>query len=123
MLQTNSTVMCTQCLSPAGPVPSYGTQTAPALLRCSAGNRLRPALGCVHFPGLSHSGWLSGSPQRHRFSWDCVLCPSQVRVAQEFVERGRCDLSPFLPLLLSFLGVPLAPLVRQMVTVQHPQKS
>ena len=55
MLQTNSTVVCTQCLSPAGPVPSRGAQTAPAL-RCSAGNRLGPALGCVHFPGPSHSG-------------------------------------------------------------------
>ena len=55
MLQTNSTVVCTQCLSPAGPVPSCGAQTAPAL-RCSAGNHLRPALGCVHLPGLSRSG-------------------------------------------------------------------
>ena len=55
MLQTTSTVVCTECLSPAGPEPSHGAQTAPAL-RCSAGNRLRPALGCVHFPGLSRSG-------------------------------------------------------------------
>ena len=55
MLQTNSTVVCTQCLSPTWPVPSRGAQTAPAL-RCSAGNRLRPVLGCVHFPGLSSSG-------------------------------------------------------------------
>ena len=55
MLQTNSAVVCTQCLSPAGPVPSRGAQTAPAL-RYSAGNRLRLALGCVHFPGLSRSG-------------------------------------------------------------------
>ena len=55
MLQTNSTVMCTQCLSPAGPVPSRSAQTALAL-RCSAGNRLRPALGCMHLPGFSHSG-------------------------------------------------------------------
>ena len=46
---------CAQCLSPAGPVPSHGAQTAPAL-GCSAGNRLGPALGCVHFPGPSHSG-------------------------------------------------------------------
>ena len=90
MLQTNSTVVCSQCLSPSGPVPSRGAQTALAL-RCSAGNRLGLALGCMHFPGLSHSGWLSGSPQRHRFSWDCVLCPSQVRVAQEFGERRCCD--------------------------------
>ena len=55
MLQTNSTVVCTQCLSLAGPVPSRDAQTAPAL-RCSAGNRLGLALGCEHFPGPSHSG-------------------------------------------------------------------
>ena len=55
MLQTNSTVMCTQSLSPAGPVPSRSAQTAPAL-QWSAGNRPRPALGCVHLPGLSRSG-------------------------------------------------------------------
>ena len=54
MLQTNNTVTCTQCLSPAGPVPSRGIQSTPAL-GCSAGNRLRPALGCVHLPGLSCS--------------------------------------------------------------------
>ena len=40
-----------------------------------------------------------------------------------FGERGRCDLSPLLSLLLSFLGVPLAPLLRRMVTVQSPKKS
>ena len=55
MLQTNSTVVCTQCLSPTGPVPSHDAQTALAL-RCSARNLLRPALGCVHLPGLSCSG-------------------------------------------------------------------
>ena len=49
--------------------------------------------------------------------------PSRVGVAQEFGEHIRRGLSPFLPLLLSFLGGPLAPPVRQMVTVQHPQKS
>ena len=53
----------------------------------------------------------------------CVLCPSQARVAQELGERGRCDLSPFPTLLPSFLGVQLAPLLRQMVTVQNPKKA
>ena len=48
------------------------------------------------------------------------MCPSQVRVAQEFGERDHCDLSPFLPLLLGFMGGPLVPLVSQMMTVQHP---
>ena len=55
MLQTNSAVVCTQCLSPAVPVPSRGIQTTLAL-GCSAGNRLRPALGCMYFPSLSCSG-------------------------------------------------------------------
>ena len=83
MLQTNNTVMCMQCLSPAGPAPARGTQTAQAL-HCSAGNGLRLALGCMHLPSLSRSG----SPQRHRFCWDCILCPSQVRVAQVFGKRS-----------------------------------
>ena len=55
MLQTNSTVLCTQYLSPTWPVLSRGAQTAPAL-RCLAGNPLGPALGCVHFPHPSRSG-------------------------------------------------------------------
>ena len=55
MLQTNSAVVCTQCLSPAGPVPSRSTQNAP-VLRCSAGNHLRLALGCMHLHSLSRSG-------------------------------------------------------------------
>ena len=42
---------------------------------------------------------------------------------QEFGERGHYDLSPPLSLLLGFLGVQLAPLLRWMVTVQNPEKS
>ena len=53
----------------------------------------------------------SRSLQRCRLGWACVLCPSQVRAAWEFGERGCCDLSPFPSLLLSFLGVQLAPLI------------
>ena len=33
----------------------------------------------------------SGTPQRHRLSWACVLCPSQVRAAQMI----RCLASTF----------------------------
>ena len=40
-----------------------------------------------------------------------------------FGERSCCDLFPFLSLLLSFLGVSLASLLRRMMTVQNPQKS
>ena len=42
---------------------------------------------------------------------------------QVFGEHGNCDLSPSSSLLLGFLGVPLAPLLRRMVTVQNPKKS
>ena len=60
MLQTNNTGVCSQCLSHTGPAPAHGAcallaHTAQAL-SCSAGNRLRPALGCMHLPGLSRSG-------------------------------------------------------------------
>ena len=50
--------------------------------RCSAGNCLRPALGCMHFPGLSHSG--SGTRVLHKGvdSVGPALCPSQVHTAQ-----------------------------------------
>ena len=55
MLQTNNTGVCSQYLSHAGTAPVHGAQTAQAL-GCSTGNRLRPALGCMHLPGLSRSG-------------------------------------------------------------------
>ena len=54
ILQTDNTGVCSQDLSHAGPAPAHG-HTAQAL-GCSAGNHLRPALGCMHLPGLSHSG-------------------------------------------------------------------
>ena len=60
MLQTNNTGMCSQCLSHTGPALAHGTCTLPAYtaqaLGCSAGNHLRPALGCMHLPGLNCSG-------------------------------------------------------------------
>ena len=60
MLQTNNTGVCSQCLSHTGPAPAHSACTLPAHTAqapgCSSGNRLRPALGCMHLPGLSHSG-------------------------------------------------------------------
>ena len=73
MLQTNSAVVCTQCLSPAGPVPSRGAQTTTAL-RCTAGNRLGPALACVHFPSPSHSSLALRQPSE-----------AQIRLGLRFV--------------------------------------
>ena len=60
MLQTNNTGMCSQCLGHTGPAPAHGACTLPAhtiqALACSTRNSPRPALGCMHFPGLSRSG-------------------------------------------------------------------
>ena len=113
-LQTNNTGVCLQC----PPCP----HCSGSMLLHREPSKAGPGL---HAPPRSKSLRLrhSGSPQRHRLGWACVLCPSQDRVAQVFGEHGCCDLSPFLPLLLSFLGVPLASLLRQMMTVQNPQKS
>ena len=59
-LQTNNTGMCLQCLSHTGFAPIQGVCAFPVYtaqaLGCSAGNCLRLALGCMHFPDLSHSG-------------------------------------------------------------------
>ena len=59
-LQTNNTGVCSQCLIHTGPAPTHGTCSLPAhsaqALGCSAGNHPRPALGCLHLPGLSRSG-------------------------------------------------------------------
>ena len=54
MLQRNITGACSQCLSHTG-LPPLTAHTAQAL-GCSSGNHLRPALGCMHLPGLSRSG-------------------------------------------------------------------
>ena len=77
----------------------------------------------MHLPGLSRSGSALRKPSEAQIwlGWACVLCPSQARVAQELGERHRCDYG--LSLMLSFLGVPLAFLLRRMMTVQNPQKS
>ena len=67
----------------------------------------------MHAPPLSKRLRLGAQvPLRGRFSW-----APQVRVARVFGECGRCELPSFPSLLLSFLGVLLASLLRRMVTV------
>ena len=86
----------------------------------------------------------SGSPQRRRLGWACVLCPSQVRAAQvtrclasAVAPSWGCVLSPPPSQLLSFLGVQRLHLLRcamclfwgadlwlqWLSTVQNPKKS
>ena len=121
-LQTNNTGVCSQCLSHTGPAPTHGAHHSGSRLLCWEPSEAGPGL---HAPPRSKPLRFrhSGSPQQHRLSWACVLCPSQVRVAWVFGEHSRCDLSPFPSLLLNFLGVPLALLLRSVVTVQDPKKS
>ena len=86
-LQTNNIGVCSQYLSHTGPAPAHGMCLLPAhiaqALGCSSGNRLRPALG-LHAPPRSKPLRFrhSGSPQRRRLGWACVLFPSQIRAAQ-----------------------------------------
>ena len=108
------------------------------------GNFLGRTLGCVHFPepgqvprSMPLRFRFSGTPQRHRLSWACVLCPSQLWAAQ----ATRCLASTHSPgavrlitsqsQLLGFLGGVLClfwganlwlQLSWQMSTVQDPRK-
>ena len=86
-LQTNNTGMCSQCLGHTGFAPTRGVcafpvHTAQALgLLCQEPSKAGPGL---HAPPRSKPLRFrhSGSPQRCRLSWACVLCPSQLQAAQ-----------------------------------------
>ena len=100
MLQTNNTGMCSQCLSHAMPAPAHGTHHSDSMLLRQEPSEAGPRL---HAPPQSMPLNLGSQiALRHRLGWACVLCPSQVRVAQVFREPSHCDLSPFTSLLLSF---------------------
>ena len=100
-LQTDITGVCgecSQCFSRIGFAPAHGvcafpvnTAQAPG---CFAGDLSKVGPG-LH--ALSRSKPLrfrfSGPPQRHRLGWTCVLCPSQVWVAQ----ATRCLASTLSP--------------------------
>ena len=61
----------------------------------------------------------SGTPQRRRLGWDCILCPSQVRAAQvtrclvsAVAPVGGCILLPPPSQRFSFLGIQQMRLLR-----------
>ena len=87
MLQTNNTGVCSQCLNHTRSAPAHGACGLPCP-HCSGSRLLRrePSVagpGMLAPPGSKPLRFRhSGSPQRCRLGWACVLCPSQVRAAQ-----------------------------------------
>ena len=81
MLQTNNTGVCSQCFSHTGPAPTHGPHCSGSRLLCQEPSKACPGL---HAPPTSKLLRFrhSGSPQRRRLGWSCILCPSQVLAAQ-----------------------------------------
>ena len=111
-LQTNITGMCgecLQCMDHTGFAPAHGGMCFPGLHcsgpSCSAGelSKLGPAFCTLPRSNLLRFRF-SGTPQRHRLSWVCVLCPSQVSSSGDQVLR-ECTV----PGGLCFLITPLVP--------------
>ena len=79
---------------------------------CSAGELSKAGPGLHALPRSKPLRFrFSGTPQKHRLSWTCVLCPSQVWAAQAkrclasaLSPREAVCLSPPLSQLLCFLG-------------------
>ena len=89
-LETNITGVCgecSQCLSHNGFAPAHDICAFPVYTAqapgCSVGelSKVGPGLHALHRSKPLRFRFL-GTPQRHRLSWACVLCPSQVQAAQ-----------------------------------------
>jgi len=100
-LQTNITGVCgecLQCLGGTGFAPAHGACAFPVYtsqaLGCSARELSEAGSGLCALPRSKPLRFrFSGTPQRHRLCWACVLCPSQVRAAQ----ATRCVVSAVSP--------------------------
>ena len=120
MLQANNTGVCSHCLSHAGHAPAHGAHRSGSTLLHREPSEASPRL---HAPPWSKPLRLgSQAALRGADSVGPAFC------ALPRTEWLRCLASAVaatyrLSLLLSVLGVPLAPLVRQMGTVQNPKKS
>ena len=98
-LKTNTTGLCgecSQCMDHIGFSPTHGmcafpvyTAQAPGF---SAGEFSEAGPGFCVLPrsNLLRFRFL-GTPQRHRLSWDCILCPSQARATCNKL-LGECTL-------------------------------
>ena len=128
MLQTDNTGMCSQCFSHTWHAPAHGACSLPAhtaqALGCSSGNHPRPALGCLHLPGLSHSGSGTRVVLRGTDSIGPAFCalPKSEQLRWWGVWRVRL-LRLIASLPLGYMGIQPAYLLRPMLTVQNPKKS
>ena len=87
-----------QCLGHTGFAPAMACMlsvyTAQAPI-CSAGKLSKAGPGLHAFPrSMLLRFRFSGTPQRHRLCWVCVLCPSQVQA----VQMTRCLASALSPI-------------------------
>ena len=89
-LQTNITGVCgecSQCLGHSGFAPTHRACASPVYTAqasdCSAVELSKAAPGLRALPRYKPFRFrFSGTPQRRRLCWACVLCRSQVRAAQ-----------------------------------------
>ena len=78
---------CSQCMDHSGCIPAHGACAFPVYTAqapgCSEGELSKVGPGLHAFPRSKlHRFWFSGTLQRHRLSWACILCPPQVWGAQ-----------------------------------------
>ena len=118
-LQANITGVCgecSQCLGHTGFAPTHCVCVFPVYSAqapgCFAGELSKAGPGLHALPKSKLLRFrFSGTPQRQRLSWACVLCPSQIRAAQvtkclasTLFPDGQCILSPPWSQPLGFLG-------------------
>ena len=126
MLQTRNTA-CARSASATLGLPLLTARVA-SLPNCS-GFRLFHWEPSVAGPGLqapprskTHTFRHSGSPQRCRLGWACILCHSQVRGAQVMRCLASVIAETYHLPATRYLGVKPVHLLRQMLTVQTPKK-
>ena len=107
---------CLQFLGHIRFAPTHGVCAFPVYTAqapgCSAGELPKVGPGLCALPISKPLRFrFSGTPQRYRLGWACVLCPSQILAAQgtrclvsTHSPGGRCILSPSQSQQLSFLG-------------------
>ena len=91
---------CSQCLGHSGFAPAHGVCAFPVYnsqaLDCFAGELSDAGPGLRVLPRSKQLRFMfSGTPQRYRLGWACILCPSQVQAAQV----TRCLVSAVTPRL------------------------